>query len=97
MRTLIPVAIACVFLAQGCATGTPAGNQPVNQTCPIMDEDIDPEVTVSFQGQTIALCCEDCIPKWQRMSASDKSEALQKVQAGASQKSDGHDHQRHEH
>ncbi len=38
---------------------------PVNKFCPVMLEDeIDPDVTVDYKGQTIAFCCSSCVKKF---------------------------------
>lgn len=43
------------------------GSEPVNQTCPVTPgEPIDPGITTTYQGQTIALCCKSCLRKFNR-------------------------------
>ena len=38
--------------------------KPINTTCPLTDEKIDPTVTTQYKGKTIGFCCEDCIKKF---------------------------------
>lgn len=33
---------------------------PVNATCPVSDQPIDPAITSEFEGQTVAFCCPKC-------------------------------------
>lgn len=44
----------------------------INKKCPITGEDIDPKVTVDFNGKKVAFCCKDCIDKWNKLSADQK-------------------------
>ena len=50
----------------------------INETCPIMegDEEVDPEVTVDYQGKKVAFCCKKCVPKWNALSDAEKAEKL---------------------
>lgn len=44
-----------------------ASDKPINTHCPInRDEEIDPAVTTTYNGQTVAFCCKDCIKKFQK-------------------------------
>ena len=39
--------------------------KPVNKMCPVMtDHKVDVEVTVSFKGKLVGLCCTACQKKW---------------------------------
>ena len=43
--------------------------EPVNKTCPISGEDINPDITVNVGYDTIGLCCNGCVKgfkKWDR-------------------------------
>ena len=48
----------------------------VNKKCPIMDDDVDPEITVAYKGKKVAFCCEECIPKWSALSDAEKAVKL---------------------
>ncbi|MBX3380260.1 MAG: hypothetical protein KF805_09190 [Phycisphaeraceae bacterium] len=52
---------------------------PVNKTCPIGGHDADPAQTVSYQGKTIAFCCDDCKQEFLGMSDQGKSDILAKA------------------
>jgi YHS domain-containing protein len=42
-------------------------NKPINKFCPIEpDNEIDPKITVVYQGKVIGLCCNDCIREFNR-------------------------------
>jgi YHS domain-containing protein len=46
---------------------TTAPSKPINKECPVMPGDeIDPEVTVVYQGKTIAFCCPACVKKFNK-------------------------------
>ncbi len=39
--------------------------QEVNKMCPVMtEEEVDPEMTITFRGKTIGFCCDTCIKKF---------------------------------
>ncbi len=39
--------------------------QEINKMCPVMtDEEVDPEMTISFRGKKVAFCCDTCIEKF---------------------------------
>ena len=61
----------------------------VNTHCPMMGEEIDPEVTAQWQGKTVAFCCAECIPDWNALSDEEKQMKLHAA--------DGEDHTGHEH
>lgn len=61
----------------------------VNTHCPIMGEEVDPEVTVEWQGKTVAFCCAECIPDWNALTDEEKQ---MKLHAGS-----GEDHAEHDH
>jgi len=54
------------FIALGFWLHTcPAAEPPLNEMCPVMTEEkADPSITVTYQGRTIAFCCETCVRKF---------------------------------
>ena len=39
--------------------------QDINKMCPVMtDEEVDPEMTITFRGKTVGFCCDICIEKF---------------------------------
>ena len=61
-------ACECPTTAPTTAPTTQASDKPINKFCPIQGEghDIDPEVTVVYNGKTIGFCCSDCIAEFQK-------------------------------
>ena len=58
--------------------------KPVNTHCPIMGGKIDPdnikpELTRQFKGQTIGFCCGMCPAKWDKLSDEQKQAKLDAV------------------
>jgi YHS domain-containing protein len=41
-------------------------SKPVNTKCPVTGEDIDPKMTVVYEGKTIAFCCDDCVKAFKK-------------------------------
>lgn len=41
-------------------------NKPVNTVCPVSGEEIDPEITATYNGKTYALCCKSCLKKFNK-------------------------------
>ncbi len=40
---------------------------PVNKYCMVVSEhEIDPKVTLEYEGTVYGFCCEDCIPKFKK-------------------------------
>lgn len=66
-----------------CKEVKPGTISSVNSMCVIMNEDpVDPELKpVDFKGQKVGFCCAGCIPKWNKMSDTEKSAALAKAVA----------------
>lgn len=61
-----------------------ATGKPVNTSCPIMGEKIDPDdtpekLTRTFQGKTVGFCCKMCPEKWDELDDEEKEEKLKKV------------------
>ena len=39
--------------------------QEINTMCPVMtEEEVDPEMTITFRGKTVGFCCDICIAKF---------------------------------
>jgi hypothetical protein len=49
---------------------------PVNSTCPILHQKVDPTVTVRYKGQLIGFCCSECVDDWVRMGDDLKDQKL---------------------
>jgi len=43
-----------------------ADNKPFNIVCPVSGEEIDPDVTATYNGKTYALCCKSCLKKFNK-------------------------------
>lgn len=42
-----------------------AGQTPINTMCPVMQEEqIDPDITVTYKGRTIGFCCDRCVDRF---------------------------------
>ena len=66
MKLLNPVA-AAVLAAAFAVTLAAAqdAKKPVNKMCPVMtDHKVDVEVTVTYKGKLVGLCCTACQKKW---------------------------------
>ena len=50
-----------------------------NSMCPLMDEEIDPKITIEHGGKKIGLCCKDCIDDWKKLSSREKIAKVAKV------------------
>ena len=58
----LPPAVHAPTTAPTTEATTAPTTQPVNMYCAVMrDEKVDPEVTITYQDQTIAFCCKECI------------------------------------
>ncbi|HSI35262.1 MAG: YHS domain-containing protein [Phycisphaerae bacterium] len=46
----------------------PVDPKPVNKFCAVEggDHDVDPKVTVVYQGKTIGFCCRDCVDEFNK-------------------------------
>jgi len=56
---------------------TPATSQPVavNTKCPVSGDDVDPKVTVVYDGKTYAFCCADCVKSFNKDPAKYAAKA----------------------
>jgi len=63
------------------ATAAPAAQSsaPVNKICPIGGHDANPTLTASYQGKTIAFCCDDCKQEFLGMNDQGKAALLAKA------------------
>ncbi len=41
-------------------------NKPVNTVCIVSGEEIDPEITATYNGKTYAFCCKTCLKKFNK-------------------------------
>ncbi len=56
-----------LLLALAFWTVSPADAAPpaINKRCPVMtEEEVDPKITASYQGRTVAFCCDRCRAKF---------------------------------
>ena len=52
--------------------------KPVNATCPVTDEKVDPDVaTTQYKGKTVGFCCADCVKDFNK----DPAKYMKKVEA----------------
>lgn len=50
---------------QSSATTQPT-TKPANTICPVTGEEINPAITTTYQGKTVAFCCKDCIEAFEK-------------------------------
>ncbi|MBS0187264.1 MAG: hypothetical protein JSS51_04295 [Planctomycetes bacterium] len=68
--------------AGACKDGAKASAAaPVNKICPLGGHDADPKITASYQGKTIAFCCDDCKQEFLGKDDSGKAAILAKATA----------------
>ena len=48
----------------------------INETCPIMGDDVDPSLTVGYQGKKVGFCCDQCVSEWNDLSDAEKAARL---------------------
>jgi len=51
----------------------------VNTTCPIMNQEVDPSLSVNYEGTKVGLCCQGCFSKWYELSDAEKRAKLAAV------------------
>lgn len=95
---LLVVVIAVGGCSQSASSTAVAG--PVNTHCPIMGHEVaDDGGSTTWNEQTVAFCCEGCLPKWNELSNDDRATKL--AEAGKENHDDGghegHDHAAHGH
>lgn len=70
----------------------------INENCPIMGGAVTEDGgQVSFNGQTVGFCCEECIEKFQALSDDEKTEALTKAEHAHGGEHDHGDHEDGDH
>ncbi|MCB1282568.1 MAG: hypothetical protein KDB18_13680, partial [Salinibacterium sp.] len=75
--SLLAVVLVVCLAACGGEKDKPTTVQTVNTHCPLMQEhEVDPEITVDYQGKKVGFCCPKCIPKWEALSDEEKAKAL---------------------
>lgn len=92
MKSLLMTCVACALLVGLVAGRATAADdkqpdqkrakkdekaKPVNTTCPLTGEKIDPVVTTQYKGKTVAFCCEDCIKDFKK----DPDKYMKKIEA----------------
>jgi YHS domain-containing protein len=40
--------------------------KPINAKCPVSGEDLDPNVSIVYEGKTIGFCCQDCVKAFKK-------------------------------
>ena len=83
MKNLALTLLASTLLLLN-SCGTTAGSQQEadglvvgNVVCPMVPaHEADPDVTVRWDGKTIAMCCKGCIGKWEALSDDEKATKL---------------------
>src|SRR5256885_5411828 len=81
--TMLPALLICLLtatctvLAADAKKGDDKKPKPVNTTCPLTDEKIDPAVTTQYKGKTVAFCCADCIKDFNK----DPEKYMKKIEA----------------
>src|SRR5512143_4284992 len=68
MKTFIFLLLLSILLFSSCGKKGPAGGASaaaVNRYCLVEPQhEIDPDVTLVYEGKTYGFCCKDCIPKF---------------------------------
>ncbi|MCC6405576.1 MAG: hypothetical protein IT453_00320 [Planctomycetes bacterium] len=60
-----------------CLKRKPGTIVTANQYCAIVLADpVDPTVVLEWKGQKVGLCCQGCIPKWEKLTEAEKDAAL---------------------
>ncbi|MEC9373166.1 MAG: hypothetical protein VYC34_04950 [Planctomycetota bacterium] len=77
-RTLGVFALLAAVGLTGCASSRSANEQsvlPVNATCPIGGHEVAADSpTVTYEGKTIAFCCDGCKDDWDGSDAARRRE-----------------------
>ena len=77
---LATTVLAAAVMFTGCESTDEAATQPdddgsmgmVNSACPISGKGVNPDSTVTYEGATVGLCCDDCLGAWNKMSEDEK-------------------------
>jgi hypothetical protein len=60
-----------------CQKRKPGTIVTVNEYCVMVPVDpVDPSIVIEWNGQKVGLCCKGCIPKWEKLSETDRAAAL---------------------
>lgn len=60
----------------------PGCGGPANTHCPVMGNEVVPDLTVEWKGKTVAFCCPPCLDEWEKMSDDERQKALDNPPAG---------------
>ena len=63
----------------------------LNSLCPLMDEEIDPEITLTHGRHKIGLCCEDCVKDWKKLTNKERDGHVAKMLATAEKSKESKD------
>lgn len=92
-KHILPVALAlaATALLAGCnnqktaeapaaeAKAQVAAAKPVNTACPFTGGPVNPSLTASAGGKTVAFCCGGCLSRFNKMSEADKLATIAKA------------------
>ena len=56
--------------------------QALNKICPIGEHDADGTINASYNGKTVAFCCNDCKEAFASKTDAEKTEIIAKAYAG---------------
>jgi YHS domain-containing protein len=87
--TVLAFGFSASFAAETAKSGPAAKKEdkkpkPINTKCPIQGEDIDPAVTTTYKGKTVAFCCESCIADFKK----DPDKYMKKIAADNKKQAD---------
>jgi YHS domain-containing protein len=61
---------ACTVCKTSATTQPSAKATPINKMCPVeTDDEVDPAVTIVYEGKTIGFCCTDCVKDFKKNPA----------------------------
>jgi YHS domain-containing protein len=61
---------ACTVCKTAATTQPSAQAKPINKMCPVeTDDEIDPSITLVYEGKTIGFCCTDCVKDFKKNPA----------------------------
>jgi hypothetical protein len=82
LRIALLAGTTALLLCHCSSTPEEAAEPPrtLNSTCLILEgEELDPEVTVTFDGHEIGFCCNLCLKQWNEMSYADREKAVRNI------------------
>jgi hypothetical protein len=63
-----------------CKLRKPGTIVSVNEYCAIvLDDPVDPNIVVDWKGQKVSFCCKGCLPKWDKLTESERDAAVAKA------------------